>query len=263
MKSLYESILDADEEKSDYAVLRYQVENQTGWTLSSDGKYILSGTKHFPGNINTVTGDNTKWFEKLISCAKKYNLKIQPLGLLMMDINSIHLLEGVDIEYICKLDIHVNNPVNVDLSKIKSPIQRISLGEKSGSFCAIKSINLQKTPIITAEVDLYTGILDMENIKDMNCNNLIILDARSTFGKDPGPTSLNRLQQLVNNNPKVTNFYIKTRENGKKKYYQVKLKGKEVVGVMGKSEGALMSKGILEDFDKKNSDYKEWYEKHM
>jgi hypothetical protein len=117
--------------------------------------------------------------------------------------------------------------------------------------------------VITAEVDLYTGILDMENIKDMNCNNLIILDARSTFGKEIGPTSLNRLQQLVNNNPKVTNFYIKTRENGKKKYYQIKLKGKEVVGVMGKSEGALITKGVLEDYNKKNSDYKEWYEKHM
>jgi hypothetical protein len=264
MKTLYESILDADEEKSDYAVLRYQVENQTGWTLSSDGKYILSGTKHFPGNIDTHSnGNNREWFEKLISCAKKYNLKIQPLGLLMLDSNSIHLLEGVDIEYICKLSISVNNPVNVDLSRIKSPIQRLSLGEKSGSFCEIKSISLQKTPIITAEVDLYTGILDMENIKDMNCNNLIILDARSTFGKEIGPTSLNRLQQLVNNNPKVTNFYIKTRENGKKKYYQIKLKGKEVVGVMGKSEGALITKGVLEDFNKKNSDYKEWYEKHM
>ena len=265
MKSLYESILDADEKKSDYEVLKYQVETETGWTLSSDGKYILSGTKHFPGNIDTCFNNNKdkEWFEKLIGCAKKHNLKIQPLGLLMMDSNSIHLLEGVDIEYICKLSIRVNNLVDVDLSKIKSPIQRISLNEKSGSFCEIKAITLQKTPIITAEVDLYTGVLDMENIKDVNCDNLIILDARSTFGKEIGPTGLNRLQQLVNNNPKVTNFYINTRENGKKKYYQIKLKGKEVVGVMGKTEGALISKGVLEDFNKKNSDYKEWYEKHM
>ena len=264
MKSLYESILDADEEKSDYAVLRYQVENQTGWTLSSDGKYILSGTKHFPGNIDThFNGNNREWFEKLINCAKKHDLKIQPLGELTIPANSLHLLEGVDIEYICELKIHVNNPVDIDLSKIKSPIHRILLEESRGSFCEIKSIFLQKSPVITADVDLYTGVLDMENIKDMNCNNLIILDARSTFGKDLGPTNLNRLQQLVDNNPKVTNFYIKARENRKEKYYQIKLKGRNVEGLMGKSINALTSKGVLEDFYQKNSDYKEWYEKHM
>ena len=84
MKTLYESILDMDEKNSDIATLRYQVETTTGWTLSSDGKYILSGTMHFPGNIDTYFYGNKdkEWFEKLISCAKKYKLKIQPLGLL-------------------------------------------------------------------------------------------------------------------------------------------------------------------------------------
>jgi hypothetical protein len=264
MKSLYESILDMDEKKSDLEVLRHHIENETGWTLSSDGKYILSGTKHFPGNIDThFYGNKDKeWFEKLISCAKKYKLKIQPLGLLILDSDSIHLLEGVDIEYICKLNIPVNNPVNIDLSKIKSPIQRISFAEARNSYCDVNSITLLKTPVITASVDLYTGWDGLKNIKNMNCNNLIILDARSTFGKEIGPTSLNRLEQLVDNNPKVTNVYIKTRENGKKKYYQAKLKGREVVGIMGKSESALISKGVLEDYYQKHEDFKQWYEKH-
>lgn len=86
MKTLYESILDMDEKNSDIAALRYQVETTTGWTLSSDGKYILSGTKHFPSNIDTYFYGNQdkEWFEKLISCAKKYKLKIQPLGLLTL-----------------------------------------------------------------------------------------------------------------------------------------------------------------------------------
>ena len=155
MKTLYESILDMDEQKSDWEVLNNIVEKETGWTLSSDGKYILSGTKHFPGNIDThFNGNNKEWFEKLVNCAKKYKLKIQPIGLLMLDSNSIHLLEGVDIEYICKLDISVNN---IDLSKIKSSVQRISLGEKRNSYCDIDSITLQKTPVITAHVNLYTG----------------------------------------------------------------------------------------------------------
>lgn len=263
MKSLYESIFDMDEKKGDYEVLKYHVETETGWTLSSDGKYILSGTKHFPGNINIPFGGNKEWFEALVNCAKKHDLKIQPLGELTIPANSLYLLEGVDIEYICELKIHINNPVDIDLSKIKSPIHRILLEESRGSFCEIKSITLQKTPIITADVDLYTGVLDMENVKDMNCNNLIILDARSTFDKELGPTSLNRLQQLVDNNPKVTNFYIKSRVNRKEKYYQIKLKGKKVEGLMGKSENALVSKGVLEDFYMKNSDFRQWYEKHM
>lgn len=267
MRTLYESILDMDEKKSDLEALRYTIEKETGWTLSSDGKYILSGTMHFPGNIDTYFYGNRdkEWFEKLISCAKKYKLKIQPLGLLILDSDSIHLLEGVDIEYICKLNIPVNNPVNIDLSKIKSPIQRISLREARNSYCDIDSIALQKTPVITIHVDLYAGWEGLKNVKDMNCTNLIISEGRGVFLLNPkiGAIDSNKLQQFVDNNPKVTNFYIETRENGKKKYYQIKLKGRNVVGIMGKSEGALISKGVLEDFNQKNADYKEWYQKHM
>lgn len=72
----------------------------TGWTLSSDGKYILSGTKHFPAEINTTFGNNSMWFVNLVNCAKKYNLKIQPIGELIMSADSLYLLEGLDIEYI-------------------------------------------------------------------------------------------------------------------------------------------------------------------
>lgn len=265
MRTLYESILDMDEKKSDWEALNNIVEKETGWTLSSDGKYILSGTKHFPAEVDTQFGNNGEWFERLISCAKKYKLKIQPLGLLILNSNSIHLLEGVDIEYICELNVVVNNPVNIDLSKIKSPIQRISLGEKRNSYCDIDSITLQKAPVITARVDLYTGWEGLKNVKDMNCTNLITNDGRGVFLFNPkiGDIASNKLQQFVNNNPNVPNFYIKTRENGKEKYYQIKLKGREVVGVMGKSEGALISKGILEDFYQKNADFKQWYEKYM
>lgn len=267
MKSLYESILDMDEEKSDYEVLRYQVETQTGWTLSSDGKYILSGTKHFPGNIDMVFGSNKEWFEALISCAKKYNLKIQPIGELTIPANSLHLLEGVDIEYICELRICVNDPVDIDLSKIKSPIHRITMMEKQNSWCKIDSITLPKTPVITAHVSLYTGWnMSLENIKNMNCNNLIVDDSR-VFVSDIKQKSFSStlLQQLMNNNPNVDNFYlyIKDQKRPGGSYVQVKHKGKVVAGIMGKTINALTSKGVLEDFYLKNSDYKEWYEKHM
>ena len=264
---IYESILDDNfGDQVERNSLQNVIEEETGWTLSSDGKYILSGTKHFPGNIDTCfNGHNKEWFEKLINCAKKYKLKIQPLGLLILDNDSIHLLENVDIEYICKLNIVVNNPVNIDLSKIKSQVQRISFGEKRNSYCNIDSITLQKTPVMTACVDLYTGWEGLKNVKDMNCTNLITSEGRGLFLLNPkiGSIDSNKLQQFVDNNPKVTNFFIETRENGKKKYYQVKLKDREVVGIMGKSESALISKGVLEDFNQTHADYKQWYEKHM
>lgn len=266
-----EGLLDVEgnDEKVDHVIMREVVEKETGWTLSSDGKYILSGTKHFPGNIDThFNGNNKEWFEKLVNCAKKYKLKIQPLGLLILDSSSIHLLEDVDIEYISKLNIRVNNPVKIDLSKIKSPIQRLSLSESRDSYCEIDSITLQKTPVITACIDLYTyngwGWESLKNVKDMNCTNLITIENRGTFLLNPKAGIITKnLQQFVDNNPKVVNFYIETRENGKKKYYQAKLKGREVVGIMGKSESALISKGVLEDYNQKNADYKQWYEKHM
>lgn len=266
MRSLYESILDMDEKKSDLEVLRYIIENETGWTLSPDGKYILSGTMHFPAEVDTQFGNNGVWFEDLVNCAKKYKLKIQPFGLLVLDNRFIRLLEDVDIEYICELKIYVNNPVNIDLSKIKSPIQRVTMVEKGNSFCEIKSITLPKTSAITASIELYTGWEGLQNIKNMNCTNLITSENKEhIFLLNPrtGDVNLIKMQQFVDNNPNVTNFYIETRENGKRKYYQMKLKGRNVVSIMGKSEGALISKGVLEDFNQKNADYKEWYQKHM
>ena len=265
-----EGLLDVEgnDENMDHVIMREAVEKETGWTLSSDDKYILSGTKHFPGNIDTCfNGNNKDWFEKLVNCAKKYKLKIQPLGLLILDSSSIHLLEDVDIEYISKLNIRVNNPVNIDLSKIKSPIQRLSLSETRNSYCDLDSITLQKTPVITACVDFYTynGWEGLKNVKDMNCTNLITNESRGAFLINPktGLINSNHLQQLVDNNSNVTNFYIKTVVNGRTKYYQIKLKGREVVGIMGKSESALISKRVLEDYNQKNADYKQWYEKHM
>lgn len=262
MKTLYESILDMDEKNSDIAALRYQVETTTGWTLSSDGKYILSGSPHFPAEINTTFGNNSSWFVNLVNCAKKYNLKIQPIGELIIPAHSLYLLEGLDIEYICELKVYVNNPADVNLTKIKSPILRTTFVEERNSFCEIKSIVLQKTPMITADVELYADDSDMENIKDMNCINLIVNDARGIFTRVSSTLGLQRLQQLVDNNPDVYDFFIKVVDKNKKKYYQVKLKGKKVDGLMGKSENTLVSKEVLEDFYKKNGDFKQWYEKH-
>lgn len=69
-----EGLLDVEgnDENMDHVIMREAVEKETGWTLSSDGRYILSGTKHFPGNIDTHFNRNNKeWFEKLVNCAKK------------------------------------------------------------------------------------------------------------------------------------------------------------------------------------------------
>lgn len=262
-----EGLLDVEgnDKDMDNNILREVVEKETGWTLSSDGKYILSGTKHFPAEVDTQFGNNGEWFEKLVNCAKKHKLKIQPFGLLVLDDRFIHLLEDIDIEYICKLKIYVNNPVNIDLSKIKSPIQQITMVEKRNSYCDIDSITLSKTPIKTSHIGLYTGWEGLKNVKDMNCSNLITNEGRGVFLLNPkiGAINTNNLQQFADNNPKVTNFYIYTQVNGKEKYYQVKLKGREVVGIMGKSENALISKGVLEDYYQKNAYFKQWYEKHM
>lgn len=265
---IYESILDDNfEDQVERNSLQNVIEEETGWTLSSDGKYILSGTKHFPGNIDTYFGGNKEWFEKLINCAKRHKLKIQPLGLLVLDSSSIHLLEDVDIEYICELKVYVSNPVDVNLSKIKSPIQRVTLVEKQNSYCSIDSITSQKTPAITAYVNLYTGWnKSLENIKNMNCNNLIVNDSR-VFVSDIKQKSFNPtlLQQLVNNNPNVDNFYLYVKDLKRPggSYVQVKLKSGVVAGIMSKSESALISKGVLEDFNQTHADFKQWYEKHI
>lgn len=264
-----EGLLDVEgnDENMDHVIMREVVEKETGWTLSSDDKYILSGTKHFPAEVDTQFGKNKVWFENLVNCAKKYKLKIQPFGLLVLDSDSIHLLEDADIEYICELKIYVNNPVKIDLSKIKSPVHRIMLVDKRNSYCDIDSIILPKTAAITTNISLYTGASDMENIKDMNCQNLIISNGRGVIVFDIKQKLFNPvlLQQLVNNNPNVDNFYVyvsnRTRPGGN--YVQVKLKGREVVDIMGKSDNTLVSKGILEDFYRNNTDFKQWYEKHM
>ena len=160
-----------------------------------------------------------------------------------------------------------NDVSQEDLSKIKSPIQRITMVEQRNSWCDINSITLQKTPVITANVELYADALDMENIKDMNCHNLIINNGRGVFVSDIKQKSFNPtlLQQLIDNNPNVDNFYIYVRDFKRPggSYIQIKLKNGIIDGIMGKSEKALISKGVLEDFYQKNADFKQWYQKHM
>lgn len=108
------------------------------------------------------------------------------------------------------MKVYVNNPADVNLTKIKSPILSTTLVKEGNSFCEIKSITLQKTPMITADVELYADDLDMENIKDMNCHNLIINNGRGIFVSDIKQKLLKTtlLQRLINNNPNVNNFYL-------------------------------------------------------
>lgn len=258
MKTLYESILDMDEKKSDLEALRYTIEKETGWTLSPDGKYILSGTMWFTPEIS-----DTEWFEKLIICAKKYKLKIQPFGKLIIKEQDVYLLENDNIEYICELDIccQNSNPVNINLSKIKTPIHRLYIEDTGYRKNSVPGNIILPKSIKTAFMSLTDRLEGELEYKNLNCENLIIYDTYARlWNKDYN--NLKHMQYIVNNNPEVSNFYI-AQGGSHNKYHQAKLKGRNVVGIMGKSEGALLSKGVLEDFNQKNADYREWYEKHM
>lgn len=107
------------------------------------------------------------------------------------------------------------------------------------------------------------------DIKGWNCKNLIISEEAhriidpSHGNKEMTTHGKNLLQNIIDDNPKVENFYIQCWSGKYEKYFSVKLKGRKVEGLMGKSKNALVSKEVLEDFYKKNGDFKQWYEKHM
>lgn len=267
MKSLYESILDADEEKSDYAVLRYQVETQTGWTLSSDGKYILSGTLHFPPDIDTTPTRsqgryNIDWMEKLVNCSIKYNLTIQPLGKLLIKNSHLNLITSpTKIEYIDKLAIYCSG--DVDLSSLTTNIK----------YLYISRVGLT-TNVKVVPVKHHVHTVSIPNgsspyIKGWNCENLIIEEEvhriidPSNGNKEMSTNGKNLLQNIIDDNPKVENFYIKCWSGRHEKYFSVKLKGRKVEKLVGKTETYLTNNNIIPNHDTKIEEYKNWYEKHM
>jgi hypothetical protein len=267
VKSLYESIFDMDEKKGDYEALKYNVETETGYTLSSDGKYILSGTMHFPPEIDITPirsrgRYNIDWMERLVNCSIKHNLTIQPLGELTMTNSHLNLITPpTKIEYINKLTMHCYG--DVDLSPLTTDINYLYIST-AGLVANVK--------VVPTEHYLHTVCVpnsSSPDIKGWNCENLIIDEAvhriidPSNGNKEMTTHGKNLLQNIIDDNPKVKNFYIRCWSGRYEKYFSVKLKGRKAEGLMGKTKNNLTTKGVLEDSYQKNSDYKQWYEKHM
>lgn len=270
MITLYESLL-SDFDTLDRDNVRdmkiAEIEEMTGWTLSEDGKYILSGTMHFAPDIDiTPTRShgryNIDWMEKLVNYSIKHGLTIQPLGELQMTNSHLNLITApTKIEYIDKLAIYCGG--DTDLSSLTTNINYLYI---------LRAGLVTNAKVVPTKHHLHTVRVpnsSSPDIKGWNCENLIIDEAAhriidpSNGNKEMTTYGKNLLQNIIDDNPKVENFYIRCWSGRYEKYFSVKLKGRKVEKLVGKTETYLSNNNIIPNYNTKTEEYKNWYKKHM
>lgn len=280
-----DSTLAAGDKRAAENELRNDIEKKSDgkWTLSKNGKYVILTEKpsimgapnfgsHSINNVFKSIMDNIKEW-----CGNK-QLKIQPISTLYFVQNTIptDFIKYFDSEYVNSLEINTQGNL-FDLSELK--LTNIGVLKIATHFSKY-NIPTNIAPIIPPKNRLSCVLLDtfINNINDWNCDVLIVSNnLMGKKGKDDGQGKLVRMifdeftvypdniQVLIDNNPKVTNFFIRTNYNGKFKYYPVKIKnGKFVKLATALGAKAMESKGIIPQKYAYN-DYKsyvEWVEEN-
>lgn len=291
MKTLYEGILSDMEDtltQGDIQIerdkLRKEIEDKTDgkWTLSKNGKYLmynekpwLMGAPRFGwhSSINPI-----KFISPYIKeWSTKHNLKLQPIGALETTIDKLDkdIIENINPIWLSEFVI-VTKGLNADIS---------NLCLNSDNLGVLKIDNSYHNPVSSGDVIppknyLSTVVIDLaiNKIKNWNCDTLIVENNYTnnsstakklifyefyTLDYDALRYNEDAIQQLIDNNPNVKTFFIRTHYDNKYQYHPIKLKNKKF-NKIGKYVGgrAMESKalsGLFKYRSPNGKDYINWY----
>ena len=195
--------------------------NNKDWYIGKDNKTIFN-----------IVFDDIDWqrlginfYRDWIKDLVKYNLKFQPLPHLEADIatkQDIELLNIVPVDTVVSLTIKVENENTVvDLSGIKYDItNNIDLRfndniTHSNIIPCSKKVNMVRFGPWREELNL-----SVDDIKGWDCSELYV-------AWDINTIKSSQVQTLIDNNPKVKDFYLWSSNN--KKYAKVKTTGSKKI----------------------------------
>lgn len=234
---LTESIFDDEEEQMS------RVKNSvysdllkgTNFTIGNDGKTMVyhpdDGYAHgvFDRRLSFGYTSISTNIQKL----NKAGLKFQPVFCIFADNDEIDKVKDVPIDTVVSLSLGLfdGKDFKIDLTKLKFDIIN-TITIKSGSQ---KSVSIKPYHKHVHRVELIPsrygeGVFKVDEVKGWDCDELIVqdddLNAGTVYGHGEGLCngySIEKLQSLINNNPKSKTIYLYNRDIDS--YWKINTKG--------------------------------------
>jgi hypothetical protein len=221
-KYITESIFDDDKQIDNIDTSAWDMlfKKHSGWYVGKDNKTIFDIVFD---DIDWQRLDihnpqlEKDWIESLV----KYGLKFQPLPHLDMDINKnqdINLLNNIPVDTVVGLTIKVaNENTVVDLSGIKYDITNNIHLRFNDDITHSDIIHYSKKVDLVEFTPWREDLnLSVDDIKGWDCNELYV-------AWDINTINTSQIQTLIDNNPKVKDFYLWNSNN--RKYAKIKTIG--------------------------------------
>lgn len=233
---LTESIFDDEEQMSNVENLVYSdLLKGTYFSVGTDGKTIIynpsDGYAH--GVFDRRLSFGYKSISANIQKLNKAGLKFQPLTFIFADNGEIDKVKDIPIDTVVSLSLGLfdGKDFKIDLTKLKFDIIN-TITIKSGSQ---KSVNIKPYHKHVHRVELVPsrygdGVFKVDEIEGWDCDELIVqdsdFDAEVAYGHGDGLCngySIEKIQTLINNNPKAKTIYLYNRDI--ESYWKINTKG--------------------------------------
>ena len=233
---LTESIFDDEEQMSNVENSVYsELLKGTDFVIGKDGKTIIYNPSD--GYAHGVFDRRLSFGYKSISAnmqkLNKAGLKFQPLTFIFADNGEIDKVKDIPIDTVVSLSLGLfdGKDFKIDLTKLKFDIIN-TITIKSGSQ---KSVNIKPYHKHVHRVELVParygdGVFKVDEIKGWDCDELMVqdsdFDAKVAYGHGEGlhnGYSIEKIQTLINNNPKAKTIYLYSRDLDS--YWKINTKG--------------------------------------
>lgn len=234
---LNESIFDDEDKRMDD--MENNVYNEllkgSDFVVGTDKKTIVYYPKdeYSHGIFDRRLSLGTKSLSDNIQKINKAGLKFQPLYCIFADNEEINKIKDIPIDIVVSLTVGMfeGKDFKIDFSKLKYDI--INTITIRGALQ--KSVDIKPYPKHLHRVEIVParygdGVFKVDEIKGWDCDELIVQDedfnARTAYGHSEGLCngySIEKLQTLINNNPKAKIIYLYNRDIDS--YWKVNTKG--------------------------------------
>lgn len=233
---LTESIFDDEDNMSKIEDTVYsELLKGTSFVVGTDGKTIVynpnDGYAH--GVFDRRLSFGYKSISANIQKLNKAGLRFQPVFCIFADNDEIDKVKDVPIDTVVSLSLGLfdGKDFKIDLTRLKFDIIN-TITIKSGRQ---KSVDIKPYPKHVHRVELTPsrygeGVFKVDEVKGWDCDELIVQDddfnANTAYGHGEGlynGYSIEKIQTLINNNPKAKTIYLYNRDI--ESYWKVNTKG--------------------------------------
>lgn len=233
---LTESIFDDEEQMTNIEDTVYsKLLKGTDFSIGTDGKTIVynpnDGYAH--GVFDRRLSFGYKSISANIQKLDKAGLKFQPLTFIFANNGEIDKVKDIPIDTVVSLSLGLfdGRDFKIDLTKLKFDIIN-TITIKSGSQ---KSVNIKPYHKHVHRVELIPsrygeGVFKVDEVEGWDCDELIVqdsdFDAGVAYGHGEGlhnGYSIEKIQTLIDNNPKAKTIYLYNRDLDS--YWKVNTKG--------------------------------------